>query len=61
MKKVKKNIWILREVHEAARDLFNADAIDVATMLRFDALCFRQGSCHSNAGASGEQTGQDSV
>jgi putative transcriptional regulator len=30
---------ILAEVHEAARDLHDAGAIDALTMRRFDALC----------------------
>lgn len=43
MKKVKKSSRILHEVHEAARDLFDAGVMDAATMRRFDALCFLQG------------------
>lgn len=35
----KKTSRILAEVHDAARDLHNAGAIDALTMRRFDALC----------------------
>jgi len=35
----KKASRILAEVHEAARDLHEAGAIDALTMRRFDALC----------------------
>ena len=35
----KKPSRILAEIHEAARDLLDAGAIDAVTMRRFDALC----------------------
>jgi putative transcriptional regulator len=35
----KRTSRILAEVHEAARDLHDAGAIDALTMRRFDALC----------------------
>jgi len=37
----KRTSRILAEVHEAARDLHDAGAIDALTMRRFDALCLR--------------------
>ena len=39
MAKNKKKSRILSEVHEAAQDLRDIGAIDVATMRQFDALC----------------------
>jgi putative transcriptional regulator len=39
MATTKKPSRILAEVHQAARDLHDAGAIDALTMRRFDALC----------------------
>ncbi|PKQ06581.1 MAG: transcriptional regulator [Alphaproteobacteria bacterium HGW-Alphaproteobacteria-11] len=42
MAKTKKESRILDEVREAAKDLYDAGAIDVTTMREFDALCLPQ-------------------
>jgi putative transcriptional regulator len=39
MRKMKKKSVILEAVHETARDLFEAGAIDKKTMREFDELC----------------------
>lgn len=39
MTKTKKKSRILREVHQAVRDLHEIGVIDVTTMRKFDALC----------------------
>jgi hypothetical protein len=61
MKKEKKNSRILREVHEAARDLFDAGVMDATTLRRFDVLCHSRTSRHPGAGAPRKRTSQDNA
>lgn len=61
MTKKRTNSRVLSEVHEAARDLRKAGAMDETTMRRFDELCLLSVSRLAAAGRSGKRTGQDSA